>query len=369
MFQSAHAAEGSWRDLVDRCLAELKPSDIKANLGFLYVTEALAPTLGEILDRLRAESGIADWVGSVGMGICAGGREYFDEPAMAVLACELPDDSFRILPTMTEDRDAELTDHGDWLTADRPPFAILHADTNNGQSPQLVERLAETTSGFLVGGLTMSAARQHQVAGELTGGGVSGILFSPEIEIATALSQGCSPIGEVHTVTEATDNIIVSLDGRPAFEVFGEEIGDVLLRDLNRAAGYIHAALPVAGSDTGDYVVRNLVGADRDRGLIAIAASVEAGDRVLFVRRDPQAAKDDLVAMLERIKRRAGDAPKAGVYVSCVARGPHMFGENDAEMGLIHEALADVPIIGFYANGEISNNRLYAYTGVLTLFL
>ena len=56
MFQSAHAAEGSWRDLVDRCLAELKPSDIKANLGFLYVTEALAPTLGEILDRLRAES-------------------------------------------------------------------------------------------------------------------------------------------------------------------------------------------------------------------------------------------------------------------------------------------------------------------------
>ena len=32
-------------------------------------------------------------------------------------------------------------------------------------------------------------------------------------------------------------------------------------------------------------------------------------------------------------------------------------------------ALGDVPIAGFFCNGEISHNRLYGYTGVLTLFV
>lgn len=368
MFHAVHAANAPWSDLVAECLAGLDAS-ATPNLGFIYITEALAPNLDDILARLRAVTPITEWVGSVGLGICAGGHEYFEQPAMAILFGDLPTQSFRILRTITTENDARLPEHDDWLDGDRPPFAILHADTNNDLSPRLVEGLAETTSGFLVGGLTTSTYRDHQIAGGPTGGGVSGVLFSPDVEVATALSQGCSPIGEIHTITKASDNILVSLDGRSAFEVFGEEIGEVLLADLNRAAGYIHAALPVAGSDTGDYVVRNLVGADRDRGLVAIAAEVEAGDRVLFVRRDPQSAKDDLVAMLGRLKDRVGGAPKAGIYVSCVARGPQMFGANDVETGLINNALTGVPLIGFYANGEISNNRLYAYTGVLTLFL
>lgn len=369
MFRSAYASDGSWHDMVERCINDLGTIEPGTNLGFLYVTEAVASDLPAILDRFQTATNIENWVGSVGLGVCVPGKEYFDAPAIAVLAARLPENTFRVLPTITESADGAWGGDVEWESADRSPFALIHSDTSNAATPQLVQELAQSTAGFLVGGLTASNTRNHQIANEVTGGGVSGVVFSPEVEVVTSLSQGCTPIGEAHTVTEATENIMVKLDGKPAYQVFCEDIGEVLARDINQAAGYIHAALPVAGSDIGDYVVRNLVGVDAEQGLVAIAAPIESGDRVLFVRRDPDAAREDLVAMLERLKRRAGGKPKGGIYVSCVARGPHMFGAADEEMGLVAEILKDVPIIGFYANGEISNNRLYAYTGVLSLFV
>jgi small ligand-binding sensory domain FIST len=45
-----------------------------------------------------------------------------------------------------------------------------------------------------------------------------------------------------------------------------------------------------------------------------------------------------------------------------------MFGAPNRELGLIRDTLGDFPLVGFFANGEISHNRLYGYTGVLTLF-
>ena len=68
-------------------------------------------------------------------------------------------------------------------------------------------------------------------------------------------------------------------------------------------------------------------------------------------------------------KRRAGDNPRGGVYFSCLGRGPNTFGEQSAELMRIRAALGDVPLVGFFCNGEISHDRLYAYTGVLSLFL
>ena len=61
-------------------------------------------------------------------------------------------------------------------------------------------------------------------------------------------------------------------------------------------------------------------------------------------------------------------APRGALYYSCLGRGEHMFGRRGAEMEIIREALGDVPLAGFFCNGEISHDRLYGYTGVLTLF-
>ncbi len=143
----------------------------------------------------------------------------------------------------------------------------------------------------------------------------------------------------------------------------------MLARDLQRVAGYIHAALPVSGSDTGDYMVRNLMGIDTDQGWLAVGAAFAEGDQVMFVRRDGTSAVEDMARMLESLKSRAGPGIRGGVYHSCVARGPHQFGPGARELKMIGEALGDVPVIGFFGNGEISNGRLYTYTGVLSLFL
>ena len=121
-------------------------------------------------------------------------------------------------------------------------------------------------------------------------------------------------------------------------------------------------------ADRGFTVVRNLIGIDPRQGLVAIAESVSAGDRVLFVRRDAESAEKDLRRMLTDLAGRMTAPPKAGLYYSCVGRGPNLFQHEAHEMQSIRGAFGDIPIVGFFGNGEISNNRVYGYTGVLTLF-
>ncbi len=378
-FAFAHAAAepgqaADWGRLAMDCVAQLGPEAGRAELGFLYVTDALAADLPQIVTLLRQSTGIKTWVGSVGIGIAASGVEYFERPAMALLAASLPAGSWRLIPNLSDDLSA-LAPLRDWTSEAAagdplrgPSLAVVHADPRNPRLPDLVQGLAERLSGFLVGGLASSRGALDQVAGQVVQGGVSGVLFAPGTALATGLSQGCSPIGPVRTITGARQNVIFEIEGRPALDVFKEDIGEVLARRLERVAGYIHAAFPVAGTDTGDYVVRNLIGIDPQRGWLAIGEHVATGDRVLFVRRDRAAAEEDLVRMIRRLKRSVA-APKAGLYFSCVARGPNLFGPDSAELGILRRELGDLPLVGMFCNGEISNNRLYGYTGVLTLFL
>ncbi len=184
------------------------------------------------------------------------------------------------------------------------------------------------------------------------------------------LSQGCSPIGPLHRITSCERSIIATLDDRSALDVLKEDIGEVLAKDLSRIGGYIHVAMPVSGSDTGDYTVRNLVGIDPNGGMIAIGADIEVGDAIMFVRRDPGAAQVDFAERLEDLKKRIGDSQvRACLFVSCIARGANMFGESGREVGMIRDILGEFPMTGFYANGEICGNRMYGYTGVLSVFL
>lgn len=359
-----------WRDLADRCLDGWPPAP--GALGLVYVTEPLARDVDKIVAYLRQRTGIEDWSGAVAPAICATGVEYFDTPAIAAMALDLPAEAFRLVPSVAtaESCDRTLASMGDWIAARRTPYAVVHGDPRNAGILSLVPTLAEATEAFVVGGLTSAVSPNAQVAGHATGGGVSGVLFAETVPVATGLTQGCSPIGPLHTVTALEGDVITELDGRPALDVFNEDIGDLLARDLQRVAGYIHAAVPVPGSDTGDYMVRNLIGIDTRRGRLAVGATFSEGDRVMFVRRDGASAVEDMTRMLASLNSRAGAAGIRGaLYHSCVARGPHQFGPGSRELTMIREALGDIPVIGFFGNGEISNGRLYTYTGVLSLFL
>ncbi len=368
-FKAVHSIAEDWAPAAQACVDALAGAPDGANLGFVYATDNLAENFSSILGYLRQKTGIEHWVGSLGLGVCAGVEEFFDRPALAVMAASLPDDAFCVFPTISKSVEQLSPSTRAWIDGALPLFGIVHGDPHNDKTPGLIEDLAELTSGFLVGGLTSSRTACHQIAGRITGGGLSGVLFSSEMKVATGLSQGCAPIAGSHVISDCLDNVIIGLDGRKAFDVFKEDIGEPLSRDLNRIAGHIHAALPIEGSDTGDYLVRNLIGIDTTRGWLAIGEEIHPGERVMFVRRDPESARADLVDMLRKLKNRIDEAPRGGVYFSCMARGPNMFGGEDGEMALIRDVLGAIPVVGFYANGEISNNRLYGYTGVLVLFL
>ena len=371
--QVAHTAHDDWAQAAQACTDALKPLDSPASLGFVYVTDYLADDLKHILSHLTEQTGIEQWVGTVGMGICAGGQEFFDRPALAVMTMPIDKKDYRIIKTINDENESLPAATQEWIDKTTPLLGVVHGDGNNPKIPLMINEFSQTSGGFLVGGLTASRQTSYQIAGSLdngglTGGGLSGVLFAPTVEVATGLSQGCSPIGESHIVSDCVDNVIVGIDGQRALDVFKQDIGDVLSQDLNRIAGYIHAAFPIEGSDTGDYLVRNLVGIDPAQGWLAVGGAIEPGERILFVRRDPKSAEVDFYSMLNKLKDRLPGPPIGGVYYSCVARGPNMFGAEGREVSIIHDVLGEFPLIGFYANGEISNNRLYGYTGVIALF-
>ncbi|WP_247886778.1 FIST N-terminal domain-containing protein [Azospirillum sp. SYSU D00513] len=370
-FPCAAASGADWEAVTRACLDGLGPVE-GCNLGFVYLTDGLAGDAAAIVARLRAETGIRDWVGTVGIGVCTTGAMHFDEPAMTVMAARLPEDGFRLFPTVTGDMEPLRQAAGGWLDRHGASLALVHCDPRHPDFADLVRSLSEGTGAFLVGGLSASRSAYAQVLtdGEaaVTDGGASGVLFAPGVEVATGLTQGCTPIGPTRTITAAEENVILEIDGRSALEVFKEDIGELLARDLRRVSGYIFAGLPIPGSDTGDYLVRDLVAIDPHNGWLAIAERVESGQPVLFTRRDQQSAEADMRAMLAGLKKRVKTPPKGAVYVSCIARGPSLFG-GDAEIAMIREAFGDIPLTGFFASGEISHHRMYGYTGVLTLFL
>ncbi|WP_038043775.1 FIST signal transduction protein [Thioalkalivibrio sulfidiphilus] len=367
---SMAAAEGIEPVAVARELAaRLTPPTEGEALGFLYVSDALARRLPELLATLREATGVTHWTGTVGIALCCTGREIYDRPAAVAMLGSFPPGSARILPPMTENDDALTALLADWDAQDPARFALLHGDPSHGTTPAIIRHLGEHTQIFGVGGIASSQGDYLSVADEVVQGAVSGVLFAESVPVATAHTQGCTPIGPVHRITAASNNVLIQLDGRPALDVFEEDIGEVLARDLQRAGGFIVAGLPVPGSDTRDYLVRNLVAVDTGQRLVAIGENVREGDEILFCRRDGNAALEDLKRMLADLKRRAPNGARGAVYVSCLGRGRHQFGDDSQELRIIAEELGDIPLVGFFANGEIFHNRLYGYTGVLTLFL
>jgi small ligand-binding sensory domain FIST len=360
-FKFAHAADADWTLAAQACMNQLGAIPSAATLGFLYVSDAFAGELDPILAFFKSATGVPHWTGSVGVGVCATGVEYLEEPAMAVMLGEFDPADFSMLPVLHSPQDIE--------TQPDAYFAVVHGDPENNRMQELIDSLsAHVSSGFVVGGLSSSRGETAQISDNVVRGGLSGVLFNERVKLATRLTQGISPLGPRHSVTTANKNVIGSLDHRPALDVMKEEIGEVLARDLRRAAGYIFVGLPVRGSDTGDYLVRNILGVDPQNNLVAIGEYVEPGDELLFCRRDQQTAEDDLLRMLSAIGTQLAAPIRGGVYYSCLGRGQHMFGTPNRELELIRDALGDFPLVGFFANGEISHNRLYGYTGVLTLF-
>ncbi len=367
-FALAQAASPHWRIAAAECLEQIGASvPAGTNLGFLYMTDHYAGRAADLLELLRARTGVEHWVGTVGTSVCATGHEYADEGACVVMLGSFEPGSFRVLSSLRSNADLAR----DPLTVGGAAgnFALVHGDPRNAMIPGLVAELSRRLdSGFVVGGLTSSRGAHPQVADGVVEGGLSGVVFTDQVVVATRLTQGCTPVGPWRRVSRAQRNVVIELDGRPALDVMREDADLAGATDLDRAGSTVFAALP-ADDEGDDYLVRGLAGIDAERGLVAIGESVREGSRLMFCRRDRRAAADDMARMLESIRSGLFTRPRGAVYYSCLGRGRSLFGEPSRELSMIREALGEVPLVGFYCSGEISHNRLYGYTGVLTLFL
>ncbi|MCU0969664.1 MAG: FIST C-terminal domain-containing protein [Rubrivivax sp.] len=395
-FLVGHATHPDWRMALTLAAAQIDGARTShersgagpLTLGFVYFTDAYAPHAQALLDALRARwPGIA-WVGCVGVGVAAGGVEYFDEPALALMLAPLPSGRFEVFSGAHP------------LSRIAPYSALVHADP---QTPDLSELIAEmsdrTLSGYLFGGLASSRAGTLHIADGVWRGGLSGVAFSADVPLVSRVTQGCQPVGPVRVVTSCERNVVVELDGQPALPLL---LGDLRIADLDdprQALPRLRATLaglsqpqdvPLArGGQFGtDVRVRHLVGIDPGRSALAVAEVLQPGMRLAFCARDVQAARRDLVRICTEIRDElesplepalqaaGGGAPEAAaprrilgaIYVSCAGRGGPHFGGPSAELRIVRHALGDVPLVGFFAGGEIARHHLYGYTGVLTVF-
>jgi len=424
LFPYGHATHPQWQMAAGLVLAQLRgylalPGYASApTLALLYITDYYAGDAQEILDQLSAELPfITDWSGTVGVGIAANNVEYFDEPAMAVMLCELPHDHYRVfsgVSPLPSARSGLFKAH----------TALVHADAATPDLAELISEMAQRTdSGYVFGGLASSRHGAVQFAlsghGNLKGqgaacgvfsGGLSGVAFardpSGSMGLMSRVTQGCRPISAPYEITACEANVVTELDGRPALEVMLAELG-VSLDQPREALAKVRTTLVGLSSRTdtmndtpirhvgqfgADVLVRHLIGLDPVRQGIAIAELPSIGMKLAFCERNAEAARADLVRICAEIREElepeemtletasALNLPEAqaaphparriagAVYVSCSGRGGPHFGTPSAELQIVRRALGDVPLIGFFAGGEIARNHLYGYTGVLTVF-
>ena len=420
LFPYGHATHPQWPMAAGLVLAQLRAHmaltgyAAAPTLGLLYITDHYAGHAQDILDYLTAElPEVADWSGTVGVGIASNNVEYFDEPALAVMLCDLPHDQYRVfsgvspLPSAASGRFKAHT-------------ALVHADSSTPDVAELIsEMAARTDSGYVFGGLASSRSKTvqfalsgygnvkgHGAAGGVFSGGLSGVAFTQGAALMSRVTQGCQPVSKYHEITACEGNVVTGLGGEPALDVMLAALNVTLDRPqealtkvrstlvgLSNPADTLndrHVHHP--GQFAADVVVRHIIGLDPGRKGIAVSDSPSVNMTLAFCERNAQAARADLIRVCAEIREElepeeltvelanALNAPEAesaphparriagAIYVSCAGRGGPHFGAPSAELQIVRRALGDVPLVGFFAGGEIARHHLYGYTGVLTVF-
>ena len=331
----------------------------QANLGFIYISDHFTSAIDAILSQLRQHTGVLEWVGATGVGVLGTQGAALEAPGISVLMSAFPEGSYKVFSGRRPlDRDFAAY------------AAFVHADPVTPDMSELVMDMSlKVRGGRLGGGLASARQTAWQIADDALTGGLSGVAFDERIQMVTSVSQGCTPLNGNWRITQAQDNLIERIDGRSAVQVFTEAAGPAYGADLRRAASNLMIGLTDVEDDRRLYTVRRIVALDMRSGRIAINDNVDKGQSMIFVRRDEHSAREDMQHMLDALKEACPHPPKGALYVSCASRGGMMFEHDDSEIKMIRDAFGDIPMAGFFAAGEIAGDRLFGFTGALTLFL
>ena len=347
------------------------------DLAVLFVTAPHTGALEDIAHTVRELLHPGTLLGVTAVSVLGGDHEVEEQPAITLWAARLGasvtpvrlDASVPSIGIAVSGLDHELSGDPQERTL------LLLADPFSMPVDGFLEAAPETYPGLrIIGGLA-SAARgpggnrlvldDHQY----TEGAVGALL--PALDSFTAVvSQGCRPIGSPMTVTKSDGRIIYELAGRPALERLVELLEGLDTEERALAQRGIHLGRVInehkVDFDRGDFLIRTVLGGDRDVGAIAVGDEVEIGATVQFQVRDAESADQDLRELL------AGRSAKGALVFTCNGRGTHLFGQPDHDAQVINAHVDGGATAGMFCAGELGpigdRSFLHGFTASILLF-
>jgi small ligand-binding sensory domain FIST len=337
------------------------------DLVVVFTTLAHAGALEDIVATIDEVLGPTVLIGAAAESVIGTGREIESGPAVSLWAARFGP----VLPVRFGDASQLPTD-----LPFRPTALVVVGDPYTTPADELLEGIAARHPGLPVVGGMASGARgpggtRLALGRTVYTDGAVGALLGPGADVVPVVSQGCRPIGQPFVVTDGGGQIIRELGGKTALARLDEIAADLAPEEVRAInAGGLHIGRVVderkAEFGPGDFLVRQVIGGDRESGAIAVNDRLEVGTTVQFHVRDAAAAHGELDTMLS-----GGPPVDAALLFSCNGRGHRLFGVPDHDAGLLAERMGPVPTTGFFAAGEIGpvsgRNELHSYTASLLL--
>jgi small ligand-binding sensory domain FIST len=366
-----------------------------------------AVVTADLAAMLRHETGARHLIACSAAGVLSGAVELENRTAISVLAGDLP--GSHLTPLTNTDLEAVVDQASPAPLAERLPrdqahaCTILFADPFSTPIASLTARLGEHHGApgeapVLFGGIASAAdtpgGNTLVLDDDARYDGAVAIAISGNLRCDIAVSQGCRPIGPNLTVTRAKGNLLLRLDDRPALEVLRRIVHEISEKERKLLGGGLFLGRSIHENKThlgrGDYLIRNVVGADEDSGGVAVADIIPDGATVRLHFRDATTATEDLELLLDAQQLHG---PPAGAFlVTCNGRGERFFGKQNHDTVTVQRAFlpaesgseaakagepispprAPIPLAGFFAAGEIGpiggKTFLHGYTACLACF-
>jgi small ligand-binding sensory domain FIST len=377
----------SFEDAVLECAGgiarQLGPGPVSLTLAF--VTPHFACFYPRLYGLVSCYLEPETFLGCSGGGVIGGGEEVERAPAVTLISARLPDvhlTPFHVsgpLPDLDGPPDAWERLIG-VRAQDEPQFVLL-ADPFSGRPEALLAGLDyafpnSPKIGGLASGATSPGLNALFLDDRTFSEGSVGVALSGDVAIDAVVAQGCRPVGELMRVTGCRGNFLYELDGRPAFEVLQELFAALDERDRQLASTALFVGVLMdefrKESQVGDFLIRNLLGMDPRRGAIAVGENLQEGMRLRFHVRDAQTSAEDLHTMLKSYEKTLPGSVSGALLFSCLGRGVGLYGLPNFDTSVFREYLGDVPVGGFFCNGEIGPvsgaTFLHGYTSSFGLF-
>jgi small ligand-binding sensory domain FIST len=358
------------------------------DLAVAFVSHHFAARYAELPKLLRAGLPHRVLIGCSAGGVIGGGRELEGRAGLSVTAAHLP--GVMISPFVLEARLLPNLDASPraWhealaVPAEPTPHFILLADPFSFPAPELLAGLdyaypRSVKVGGLASGASGPGGNAIYAGATARRSGLAGVALSGDIAVDTIVAQGCRPIGKPLRITRCEANVLFELEGRSPIHVLSDLLDTLSDRDKKLISNALFLGISVDAElerapRAGEFLIRNLMGIDPERGVIAVGEQLRNGQLVQFHLRDAESSASDLGALLDRF---AGGGPAAtargALLFSCLGRGIHLYGAANHDTDAFKERVGDVPIGGFFCNGEIGPvggvTHLHGYTSSFGIF-